>query len=614
MVDAGGQPLGPPVIATIPRDPTPFAAIVSGRQMFHTSEMFGKNSVIPSLVEEAMKAVQAGFQEGECYEDIAMGALVALEHLGDPNIAAERTLEEKRRRFNMLVDWFEQYVRFQYRKGNEFNLISNVYVMTEIQLHRNENIMAFLEGYRVMDGRGNVAPYEEWCQVPDFEALNRRRTPTQGASFCRLPADAERTIVANVAGGVDDLDQLWSHLHDKHACVESRMQNLLNFMLSISNLDLTLENVFDTHDFESVFDNLETAYNYKHKDCGDRQKLQVNLFLEQVLQQYFLQLVIAGQLTRIALLLKGKMRGDSAMLEQVFREICTVDPDGDPDAPNELRTCIGLAAAEGPEMDFYIAKLQGEKRLLTVQLEKSMGALFSSQKTVLNLTLRVRGDAVEELRRQGVLHDGYLTPAVQVTGELVPTMAPTERIERTLMSRSDDKEEQNVPSADEVPKHPENEGSVTDTKSSSNDGGERGGTILAAPEDMTGLDEAGAPIPPEEKLEPRPWRLEPLPNRVHAINVDPCAAGGHNTNPLGAKYPDQMTLDDLHTMLNAPPGTSGPGDWICFESGSDSEQNASAGNAVAAHQPSTPPETRPANDAGGNVRNLRKMFQRDWDR
>jgi hypothetical protein len=109
MVDAGGQPLGPPVIATIPRDPTPFAAIVSGRQMFHTSEMFGKNSVIPSLVEEAMKAVQAGFQEGECYEDIAMGALVALEHLGDPNIAAERTLEEKRRRFNMLVDWFEQY-------------------------------------------------------------------------------------------------------------------------------------------------------------------------------------------------------------------------------------------------------------------------------------------------------------------------------------------------------------------------------------------------------------------------------------------------------------------------------------------------------------------------
>ena len=574
--------IGAPVTAAIPDDRDAYAAVSAARQHYPFNKALynTEGSVLKELMKKAMNTVYEKTTLNDEYEKIALDATRLLEQMEeDPSVRRQRTLHDKHQRFELLTEWFKDFVFTQYYKRDEFDFLASFHIAIEMVLNQNSNLVAFLQGYDVMNDEGVMRAYDEWKQEPNFDLLKGRATSDRGVKFHRMSADAEKKVINNVANGAVDPEALWREIEKEKNSVATRLRRFLDFHLNCSDIDLTVEEVTCPKSFNQHLDQFENAYNLQHSKCGDLRKLRVNLYLAGVLQHYFLQLLIASQLIHICLELKMKLRGDHKNLEQIFKEICFTDP-VDPDVgQNELRTLIGDAASDGPSMEFYTAALQQRKEKLSPPLAKMMEMLLSSQKTVLNLTLCEKGNPTTFLREQGLLQDGYLGPVAQVTGEVIATTFSRPDFERVLMGDAADDTAVGVAGAIGDPENPvqNTNNGTTNASSSGSDGGE-GGTIDAS--DQTAPDppgnmgvsnedaEAGAPLPKEP--EPLPRRLAPLPNTQGQRAANLIAAMGM---PAATNEPPSVDLEQIGTILQDAVATDtvlqGVEGWTRFDQEDD---------------------------------------------
>jgi len=623
--DAQNNPVGGPVTATIPDDKDAYAAVAAARQHFAFKKKIYnvKQSVVSELMKEAMKTVHRKMVDSDSYEGVALAAAQLLDRMGDPSETMHRTVDEKEERFEQLTDWFREYLIFEFYRADEFDLLASFYIAVKMILHQNGNLVAFLQGYKVMDEENVMKNYDEWSQTPNFERLKERATSDQNVKFCCMSADAEAQLLNIVAEGAVDSEILWQEIEYERNFIETRVENFLKGHLYDADINFTVAEATNPTTFNEHHEQFEKAYNVKHSKCADEHKLKVNLFLADVLQQYYLQLLIASQLVNICLELKMKLRGDQTNLEQIFKDICTIDPeDADDVDHSELKTLIGLAASEGPSMEFYTDALRQRREKLSPSLKKVMGELFSSQKTVLNVTLSVKKDPTTFLTQQGLLQNGYLGPVAQVTAEVIASTSHVD-LEATLMGAAPGGMASGVPDAIGEPEGATGNNTSNTTEASLiGSGGEEGGTVDATEQttptafgDKDGSDEheqAGAPLrtgsgssSPSVPVVPR--RLAPIPSmpgQGYPIFSNMGAARGNMPNlltamskPAATGEPQSTGLEHVDTLLKDAEATDmvsqGFPGWARFDD--DDESNAAKNGIVSR--------------SAGIVRNLTKKFQ-----
>ena len=583
--DGSNEPVGPFVIATPPKDPDGFAAVVAARMLFSKKIFQVEKSVIRELMKEAMKSLYDNIHDDGYYEGTALEAVRLLERVDPTEETSGRTVQQTNERFELLTEWFKDFVVSRHYRCLQFDFLATMYITVEMVLWQNGNLTALLQGYNVLDHNGDMQAYDEWGQEPNFELLKERIVPGPSMLFSRMTSDVEKQILGNVANGAADPDYLWREIANEKTKVEASLQGVLNILTSeditYDVVDVMAPQAFDEH--LSLF---ETMYNLKNAKVRkeDEQKLKVNLFLTDVLKQYFLQLLVASQLINITQLLKRKLRGDHANIKTMFADICTID-ERDPQE-SELKQLISYAAREGPGMDFYQEQLEEKRKELSPTLKEVIKTLISEQKTVLNRILCVEQNPIDLLEVRGLLENGFLVPAVRITAEVTTTTVSRPEIESKIM------------------------GDTT------GDGGE-GGTIQAsdqaAPDalgNMGGLiqgAEAGASYPkepgPSEKPLVAPARqLEPLPNVQGrglpnlTTPIDRPAA----TNELPT-----ARLDEIATSLQDETGTEHPAGWIHFSRDDD----ISPGEHTLTNHAANNGTSRNLSTGGNVVQRLMGRFQ-----
>lgn len=584
-IDENDQPVGPPVIATTPKDDDGYAAVVAARMLFSKKIFKVGNSVIRELMKDAMKSLYDNIHDEGYYEGTALEAVRLLELVDPTEEASGRTVQQTNERFEQLTEWFKDFVVSRHYRSLQFDFLATIHITVEMVLWQNGNLTTLLQGYNVLDHNRDVQAYDEWVQEPNFERLKRRIVPGASMLFSCMTSDVEQEIIDNVANGAGDPDYLWREIDNEKAQVETSLQKVLSILTWEESVTYDVEDVMSPQTFDEHLSVIETVYNQKNAKVRkeDEQKLKVNLFLTDVLKQYFLQLLVASQLINITQLLKRKLRGDHAKVKKMFTDICTVD-DSDPEE-SELKKLIIIAAREGPSIDFYQDLLDEKKKELSPTLKEVIETLISKQKTVLNRIVCVGKNATELLENRGLLKKGFLVPAVRITAEVTTTHVSGSEIEKTIMGNT------------------------------AGDGGE-GGTIQgsdqAAPDALGNVDdliqdaEAGAPYRKESEPSEKPLvdlavRLAPLPKpqgQVLVTDMGPRAAGGGSP----------MTLSDIQMMLqNAEEVDStsqGTEHWTKF----DQVDNISTEELVGASH-AVNNET-PPNSLAGKVKALAKQWQR----
>lgn len=582
--DGNNEPVGPFVIATTPEDTDGFAAVVAARMLFSKKIFQVEKSVIRELMKEAMKSLYENIHDDGYYEGTALEAVRLLERV-DPTETSGRTVQQTNERFELLTEWFKDFVVSRHYRCLQFDFLATMYITVEMVLWQNGNITALLQGYNVLDHNGDMQEYDQWGQEPNFELLKERIVPGPSMLFSRMTSDVEKQILGNVANGAADPDYLWREIANEKTKVEASLQSVLNILTS-EDITYDVVDVMAPQTFDEHLSLLETMCNQKNAKVRkeDEQKLKVNLFLTDVLKQYFLQLLVASQLINITQLLKRKLRGDHANVKNMFTDICTVD-ERDP-RESELKKLIIYAAREGPGMDFYQEQLEEKRKQVSPTLKEVIKTLISEQKTVLNRILCVEQNPIDLLQVRGLLENGFLVPAVRITAEVTTTTVSGPEIERKIMG---------------------------DTTGDGGEGGTIQGSDQAAPDalgNMGGLiqdAEAGASYPkepgPSEKPLVAPARqLEPLPNLQGrglpnlTTPIDRPAA----TNELPT-----ARLAEVATSFQNETGTEHPAGWIHFPRDDDISPGV---HTLTNHAPNNG-TSRNLSTGGNVVQRLMGVFQ-----